>query len=93
MLVRFEELGAGGWDQWVPGVHGIAIDFDVGRRSYSATYLPFVAPEQGWGVRESGERRKARLPRFAKGQGVALTLPCLPSDARKLPSSENSLES
>ena len=53
LLVRFEELGAGGWDQWVPGVHGIAIDFDVGRRSYSATYLPFVAPEQGWGVRES----------------------------------------
>eukprot|EP00455_Lapot_gusevi_P047284 TRINITY_DN6365_c0_g1_i2.p1 TRINITY_DN6365_c0_g1~~TRINITY_DN6365_c0_g1_i2.p1 ORF type:complete len:112 (-),score=18.88 TRINITY_DN6365_c0_g1_i2:13-348(-) len=33
---------------WEVGKHGIQISFDLGDRSYSATYLPEVAPEQGW---------------------------------------------
>lgn len=37
---------------WSVGVHGITIDFNCPRtaRSYSATYLPEVAEEQGWDV-------------------------------------------
>ena len=33
---------------WTIGVHGITIEFDHNGRSYSATYLPEVADEQGW---------------------------------------------
>lgn len=33
---------------WEVGVHGITIAFTVGRREYSATYLPEVAREMGW---------------------------------------------
>jgi AMME syndrome candidate gene 1 protein len=51
LLVNYEE--GRGWDDWTPGTHGIIIDFAVGGVSYSATYLPEVAPEQGWGVSEA----------------------------------------
>ena len=38
---------------WVLGTHGIRINFvDKGRR-YGATYLPDVAPEQGWSKEET----------------------------------------
>mmetsp|Transcript_5186 Transcript_5186/g.11923 ORF Transcript_5186/g.11923 Transcript_5186/m.11923 type:complete len:216 (-) Transcript_5186:342-989(-) len=36
---------------WEIGIHGVTIEFclsDDPRRVYSATYLPFVAAEQGW---------------------------------------------
>mmetsp|Transcript_43879 Transcript_43879/g.105886 ORF Transcript_43879/g.105886 Transcript_43879/m.105886 type:complete len:232 (+) Transcript_43879:114-809(+) len=33
---------------WIVGVHGILIKFQVGRNQYSATYLPEVAKEQRW---------------------------------------------
>lgn len=33
---------------WVVGKHGIIIDFEVDGESFSATYLPEVAQEQGW---------------------------------------------
>eukprot|EP00472_Partenskyella_glossopodia_P014324 CAMPEP_0197541658 /NCGR_PEP_ID=MMETSP1318-20131121/67283_1 /TAXON_ID=552666 /ORGANISM="Partenskyella glossopodia, Strain RCC365" /LENGTH=210 /DNA_ID=CAMNT_0043100859 /DNA_START=666 /DNA_END=1298 /DNA_ORIENTATION=- len=37
---------------WKVGVHGISISFSVQYKSYSATYLPEVCPEQGWSKEE-----------------------------------------
>ena len=51
LLTDFEDgLGA---LEWTVGKHGIIIDFAVGGRSMSATFLPQVASEQG----ERGRRR------------------------------------
>ena len=33
---------------WTVGVHGIEIDFKANGRNFSGTFLPEVAPEQGW---------------------------------------------
>lgn len=33
---------------WTIGVHGLRISFKERNRKYGATYLPNVAPEQGW---------------------------------------------
>ncbi len=33
---------------WIVGVHGILLKFQVGGTHYNATYLPEVAYEQGW---------------------------------------------
>lgn len=33
---------------WNVGIHGIEIDFKANGRNYSGTFLPEVAPEQGW---------------------------------------------
>lgn len=33
------------WNEWEVGKHGIVIDI---QDTYSATFLPEVAPEQGW---------------------------------------------
>lgn len=48
LLARFER--ASGWDDWEVGVHGIIISFvdPITRAKRSATFLPDVAPEQGW---------------------------------------------
>lgn len=56
LLVEYEECR--GFDDWVVGVHGIIILFDVeggddlqqarSSKQYSATYLPEVASDQGW---------------------------------------------
>jgi AMMECR1 domain-containing protein len=35
------------------GKHGIIIEFIVGQQSYSATYLPEVASDQGWTCEEA----------------------------------------
>jgi len=35
---------------WEVGVHGIIINFRVGQESYSGTYLPEVAKDQGWTI-------------------------------------------
>lgn len=35
---------------WTIGVHGIMIQFKVGLQSYSGTFLPEVAKEQGWTI-------------------------------------------
>jgi AMMECR1 domain-containing protein len=48
LLVDFEE--ADHHFDWEVGVHGIQIIFSVESRSYSATYLPEVALEQGFVV-------------------------------------------
>ena len=40
---------------WTVGVHGIMIDFVVDGRTYSATYLPEVAKEQGWTIPQAVE--------------------------------------
>nr|CCC95909.1 unnamed protein product [Trypanosoma congolense IL3000] len=42
VLHSFEQ--AARWDEWEVGTHGIRIRY----KSYSATYLPSVMPEQGW---------------------------------------------
>lgn len=46
LLVDFESARSP--SDWVVGVHGVQIAFDVDGRTYSATYLPEVAAEQGW---------------------------------------------
>jgi uncharacterized protein (TIGR00296 family) len=46
LLTDFEPASA--WDDWKIGVHGITIELAVGDSSYSATFLPEVAEEQGW---------------------------------------------
>eukprot|EP00639_Heterosigma_akashiwo_P009923 CAMPEP_0206377146 /NCGR_PEP_ID=MMETSP0294-20121207/9971_1 /ASSEMBLY_ACC=CAM_ASM_000327 /TAXON_ID=39354 /ORGANISM="Heterosigma akashiwo, Strain CCMP2393" /LENGTH=203 /DNA_ID=CAMNT_0053825541 /DNA_START=208 /DNA_END=816 /DNA_ORIENTATION=+ len=52
LLVRYEP--AADWRDWEVGVHGILINFYSSRNEhYSATYLPEVAPEQGWGHLEA----------------------------------------
>lgn len=34
--------------EWEVGKHGIEIEFEANGRPYSGTFLPEVAPEQGW---------------------------------------------
>lgn len=47
LLTDFEEVSK--YNDWEVGTHGITIDFgDSKGNSYSATYLPEVAHEQGW---------------------------------------------
>lgn len=46
LLTNFEECD--GVDDWVVGEHGIRISFTWEGRRYGSTYLPSVAPEQGW---------------------------------------------
>jgi len=53
LLLHFEV--AKSYDDWIVGKHGITIDFtdtneEGKRKTYSATYLPEVAEEQGWDV-------------------------------------------
>lgn len=38
---------------WTVGLHGILIKFVINGRSYSATYLPEVAKEQGWTTQQT----------------------------------------
>lgn len=46
LLTNFEECAD--VDDWVVGEHGIRISFVWQGRRYGSTYLPSVAPEQGW---------------------------------------------
>ncbi|CAG9461205.1 unnamed protein product [Pedinophyceae sp. YPF-701] len=59
LLHSFEECAA--WDDWVVGRHGIIIRFTAGHGEFSATFLPGVAAEQGWSIKETIEHliRKA----------------------------------
>ena len=56
LLTNFESNLA--WDAWDVGVHGMIIEFDDPKHgsfrggSYSATYLPEVAHQQGWNKQE-----------------------------------------
>lgn len=47
VLSAFEE--AADVHDWVVGVHGIIVSFEVGGRPYRATYLPEVMGDMGWG--------------------------------------------
>ncbi|GLC37449.1 hypothetical protein PLESTB_001584600 [Pleodorina starrii] len=56
LLARFEK--AAGWQDWTVGVHGIIIHFtdpDPHARGArrTATFLPDVAPEQGWNQQQA----------------------------------------
>jgi len=51
LLSRFED--AANWSDWEVGVHGIIARVVMRGSSYSATYLPEVAPEQGWDQRKA----------------------------------------
>lgn len=48
LLVQYEPCRDA--HDWTVGVHGIMIKFEVGKSSYSATYLPEVAKEQQWTI-------------------------------------------
>lgn len=59
---------------WELGTHGIRISFSERGRRYGATYLPDVAPEQGWTKDEtlvSLMRKAGWVGRKDKWQGVA----------------------
>lgn len=51
LLTDFED--ADGPMDWELGKHGIRISFTYHGRRYGATYLPDVAPEQGWNKEET----------------------------------------
>ena len=38
----------GGWQEWTPGVHGVAMSYEGADRPYATTFLPQVIKEQGW---------------------------------------------
>ena len=44
-------------EDWIVGTHGIEIEFEDGKtnETYSGTFLPDVAPEQGWDVKATLE--------------------------------------
>lgn len=46
LLVAYEDCAHP--EDWIVGVHGIILDFSVHGQTYSGTYLPEVAAEQGW---------------------------------------------
>jgi len=51
LLTNFET--AAHLDDWKIGTHGITIDFAINGKTYSATYLPEVASEQGWSRKQT----------------------------------------
>lgn len=51
LLVQYETCS--NWNDWEIGVHGIVINFRVDTRSYSGTFLPEVAPQQGWNKQQT----------------------------------------
>ncbi|CAN0173130.1 unnamed protein product, partial [Hapterophycus canaliculatus] len=66
LLVEYEP--ARHWEDWEVGVHGIVIKFNDDRgSSYSATFLPEVAAEQGW-------TRKVTLSRLVRKAGYKRTV-------------------
>lgn len=77
LLTDFEPCAS--VDDWVLGEHGIRIAFTHEGRRYGATYLPSVAPEQGWDrdqtlvslMRKAGwEGRRAAWREVAEGSGM-----------------------
>ncbi|KAH7829430.1 putative AMME syndrome candidate 1 protein [Monocercomonoides exilis] len=53
LMHSFEDCSK--WDDWIIGTHGIRVKLISGGRSYGATYLPDVMPEQGWNHEEAVE--------------------------------------
>ena len=51
LLVQYEDCST--CYDWEVGTHGILIHFTVQGKAFSATYLPEVAPEQGWTHQET----------------------------------------
>lgn len=47
LLSCYEKLGPGSWNQWEVGTHGITIEFEVGGRRFTSTYLPQIPVEEG----------------------------------------------
>lgn len=77
LLTDFEPCAS--VDDWVVGEHGIRIAFVHEGRRYGATYLPSVAPEQGWDreqtlvslMRKAGwEGRRASWRDVAEASGM-----------------------
>lgn len=52
LLHTFEKAPGGVYD-WQVGTHGVVLNINHNGRSYSATFLPEVAPEQEWTVAET----------------------------------------
>ncbi|KAK2080672.1 hypothetical protein QBZ16_000526 [Prototheca wickerhamii] len=75
LLHSFE--GNKAWDAWEPGRHGIIISFVDPRdgRRKSATFLPEVAREEGWGRRETLEHLVSKAGCAAEGPAFENLLP------------------
>ncbi|KAG0682945.1 hypothetical protein C6P40_004879 [Pichia californica] len=63
VLHSFEDITNNLMD-WIVGKHGIKLSFKYHNRSYSSTFLPEVASEQGWNKKETLNAliRKAGIP-------------------------------
>ena len=79
MAVTVSRLGdwqaAATWDSWEIGQHGLILTVQVGKRTYSGTFLPEVAAEQSWTKRQTIYRllSKANVPTtFHKAVEAAL---------------------
>ncbi|CAI8493383.1 AmmeMemoRadiSam system protein A [Pichia kudriavzevii] len=59
LLHSFEDITSSPLD-WQVGVHGVHISFSKRGRHYSATFLPQVAPEQGWTKEETMDQLLAK---------------------------------
>lgn len=46
LLANFTPIAK--WDDWDVGAHGLKLNFTLDGGYYSGTFLPSVAPEQGW---------------------------------------------
>lgn len=75
LLHSFE--GNKAWDAWEPGRHGIIISFVDPRdgRRKSATFLPEVAREEGWGRRETLEHLVSKAGCATEGPAFDNLLP------------------
>ncbi|KAI0475157.1 AMMECR1 domain-containing protein [Xylariaceae sp. FL0804] len=89
LLTDFEDCAGGPMD-WTLGTHGLRVSFTDRGRRYGATYLPDVAPEQGWtkeetlvslmrkagwqGRRDQWQDVKLRVVRY-QGRKVSLRYP------------------
>lgn len=51
LLHSFERAAA--WDDWTVGKHGLIIEFENAKGTHTATFLPHVASQEGWGRTET----------------------------------------
>lgn len=71
LLDKFEEISSP--TDWTVGEHGLKVYFEISGRSYSGTFLPSVAEEQGWYTVDTlwNLARKAHYSGLKHGDTVA----------------------
>lgn len=84
LLHKFAEIRDPG--DWTVGSHGLKVLFVYRSRRYLGTFLPLVAPEQGWGLHETlwNLLRKAGLSNIPMSSAVDFYRSLMDSGAMKL---------